>query len=153
MLWWLLGRFLPKICREYHHASSSRSQSCFRTPPPACSILTVLRSMESLPAWHPAEMLQSFTLNTFERACARLCWESINNPIPHRQSPPSASVQFSLLSSCSLYIELFSCWHKKANAAWTDLLYTFDLLRLTITSLHHNFIGPLCSLISSSFPD
>lgn len=80
---------------------------------------------------------------------------SISILIPDGQTPPAASVQFpTLFSHPALFISsCFSFWYTKKNAASIDLLHTFSTTRLTSRSPLLNFIGPLCSLISSSFSD
>lgn len=79
----------------------------------------------------------------------------ISNLTPCGNKPQAASAQFpALISHPALFIlNIFHTGLQIASAAQIDPLYTFSPLRLTSRSLPHSFIGPLCSLISSSVPD
>lgn len=154
----VFGRHMPWVppcC-----ASCSRSQSILGTPPHqhaasplhwgACrAILCGIQLRGSLP----------ISFNKPKRALTQALLIkpllSISILVPDGQTSPSASVQFPTpFSHPALFISsFFSFWHTKANAAWIDLLHAFSTMRLTSRSPLHNFIGPLCSLISSSFPD
>lgn len=130
------------------------------TATPARSIPPALRSMESHSVWHPAEGGSlPISFNKPKRALLQALLIkpllSISILIPDGQTPPAASVQFpTLFSHPALFISsCFSFWYTKETAASIDLLHTFSTTRLTSRSPLLNFIGPFCSLISSSFPD